>query len=128
MCKLDLIFAIQRNLNTMIAKKNNLSDLEDLMDSDYGDSSVRRKWINRFADAMQSELTELTDSTKEWWWKESKFDVQNAKVELIDILHFWVSCCQCLGMEPSDVYDMYVKKNQVNIDRQNKGYRKKEDI
>ena len=128
MDKLDLLFQMQRELNIKIAKKNGIQDLWDLMEFDHGETSTRRKWLENFSDAMQSELVELTDSTKKWWWKQSDFDEQNARVELIDLLHFWISSCQALGMEPSDIVDLYIKKNDLNHIRQEKDYGKNKEV
>jgi dimeric dUTPase (all-alpha-NTP-PPase superfamily) len=57
-----------------------------------------------------------------WWAKYQKFDRQNAKVEVVDIMHFLVSIAQVLGMSADDIFDAYCKKNEVNHERQDSGY------
>jgi len=77
---------------------------------------------------MQQELGELVDSVPwKWWAKYQKFDEQNAKVEIVDLFHFLVSLAQTLGLSADDVYQAYVKKNQVNFQRQESGYVRKDE-
>jgi len=77
---------------------------------------------------MQQETAELVDSVPwKWWAKYQKFDEQNARVEVVDLFHFLVSLAQTLGMSADDVYGAYVKKNQVNLQRQENGYAKKDE-
>ncbi|MCK4277473.1 MAG: hypothetical protein KAX78_13215, partial [Phycisphaerae bacterium] len=45
-------------------------------------------------------------------------DIQNARVEATDMLFFWISICQLLGMGPQDVYRLYAKKLAINHRRQ----------
>ena len=87
-------------------------------------------WINNYLAAMSNELEELRDCTF-WkhWCKEAKqgnrfllHDLQNAKVEVIDMLFFWISLAQCLGMDAKDVMRIYNQKLGVNHSRQNNGY------
>ena len=51
-----------------------------------------------------------------------KFDKQNARVEVVDIMHFLVSIAQVLGMSADDIFDAYCKKNAINHERQDSGY------
>lgn len=91
--------------------------------------TLRNKWVKNYNLAMQQECAELLDSTNWKWWRTKKdlFDEQNISVELIDILHFWMSACQVMGLTPEDVYRMYKAKNQVNYDRQKVGYVEKDE-
>jgi len=45
----------------------------------------------------------------------------------VDLFHFLISIAQVLGMSADDVFQAYVKKNQVNIQRQESGYVKKDE-
>jgi len=87
-------------------------------------------WLNNYIAAMSNELEELRNCTF-WkhWCKEAKQgkrfcvnDLQNAKVEVTDMLFFWISLAQCLGMDADDVVRLYNQKLQVNHNRQNNGY------
>ena len=88
----------------------------------------KTRWILNYTRAMQQELAELVDSVPwKWWAKYQKFDEQNAKVEIVDLFHFLVSLAQTMGLSADDVYQAYVKKNQVNFQRQETGYVKKDE-
>jgi dimeric dUTPase (all-alpha-NTP-PPase superfamily) len=88
----------------------------------------KAKWILNYTRAMQQELAELVDSVPwKWWAKYQKYDEQNARVEVVDLFHFLISLAQTLGMSADDVYQAYVKKNQVNHQRQETGYAKKDE-
>ena len=88
----------------------------------------KTKWVLNYCRAMQQELAELTDSVPwKWWAKYQKFDEQNARVEVVDLFHFLISLAQVLGMSADDVFNAYVKKNQVNFQRQESGYTNKDE-
>jgi len=87
-------------------------------------------WLNNYIAAMSNELEELRDCTY-WkhWCKEAgqgkRFllhDLQNAKVEVTDMLFFWISLAQCLGLDADDVVRLYEQKLKVNHARQDSGY------
>ncbi len=83
----------------------------------------KTKWILNYTRAMTQEMAELTDSVPwKWWAKYQKFDEQNARVEVVDLFHFLISMAQVLGMSSDDVFNAYVKKNEVNFKRQEGGY------
>ena len=83
----------------------------------------RQQWVLNYCRAMTQEIAELTDSVPwKWWAKYQKFDEQNARVEVVDLFHFLISCAQVLGMSADDVFNAYVKKNEVNFKRQESGY------
>lgn len=88
----------------------------------------KAKWILNYCRAMTQEIAELTDSVPwKWWAKYQKFDPQNARVEVIDLLHFLISIAQVLGMSPDDFYEAYTKKHKVNVARQDSGYHTKDE-
>ncbi len=116
MDKLDEIFELQESLNHRIGVET-----KDLTDEE------KTEWLLNYSRAMQQELAELVDSVPwKWWAKYQKFDQQNARVEVVDLFHFLISLAQVLGMTPGDVHDAYVKKNKVNIERQDDGYSAKD--
>lgn len=117
MDKLENIFDLQEQLNLRIGV-----DMEKMNDDD------RANWILNYVRAMQQELAELTDSVPwKWWAKYQEFDKQNARVEIVDLFHFLISLAQVMGMSAEDVHEAYLKKNQVNHDRQESGYSKKDE-
>lgn len=88
----------------------------------------KTKWVLNYCRAMTQEMAELTDSVPwKWWAKYQKFDEQNARVEVVDLFHFLISLAQVLGMSADDVFNAYVKKNEVNFQRQDSGYTVKDE-
>lgn len=94
------------------------------------DPQLAGKWLNNFLMAMASEVEELRDCTY-WkhWCKEAQqgrrfelHDLQNARVEVIDMLFFWISLAQCLGLDADGVMKLYDQKLSVNHSRQDRGY------
>ncbi|HNQ72366.1 MAG TPA: dUTPase [Verrucomicrobiota bacterium] len=86
------------------------------------------KWLLNYARAMSQELAELVDSVPwKWWARYQQFDEQNARVEVVDLFHFLISMAQVLGMSADDVFAAYCKKNEVNFQRQENGYRVKDE-
>ncbi len=82
--------------------------------------------LKNYLDALVSECHELQDCLS-WkhWYREAKEgrqyelqDLQNARVEATDMLFFWVSICQILGLTPEDVYRLYEAKLGINHRRQ----------
>ena len=117
MDKLENIFDLQEQLNARIGV--NMKDMDD---------DERAKWILNYVRAMQQELAELTDSVPwKWWANYQAFDKQNAKVEIVDLFHFLISLAQVMGMSAEDIHEAYLKKNQVNHDRQETGYSSKDE-
>lgn len=115
--KLEEIFALQDALNKRIGV-----NMETLTEEE------RVHWVLQYSRAMQQELAELVDSVPwKWWAQYQSFDEQNARVEVVDLFHFLISLAQVLGMTPEDVYNAYVKKNEVNHQRQDSGYVAKDE-
>jgi len=116
MDKLENIFELQEQLNSRIGV--NMQGMEE---------AEQTKWILNYVRAMQQELSELTDSVPwKWWAKYQEFDEQNARVEVVDLFHFLISMAQVLGMSADDVFQAYLKKNEVNFKRQESGYTEKD--
>jgi len=83
----------------------------------------KTQWVLNYCRAMTQEIAELTDSVPwKWWANYQKFDEQNARVEVVDLFHFLISLAQVLGMSADDVFNAYLKKNEVNFQRQASGY------
>ncbi|MCX6921873.1 MAG: dUTPase [Verrucomicrobia bacterium] len=111
------LFRMQKSLNERIGVRT-----EGLSDED------KTKWLLNYCRAMSQEIAELTDSVPwKWWAKYQKFDEQNARVEVVDLFHFLISLAQVLGMSADDVFNAYVRKNEVNFKRQETGYTVKDE-
>jgi dUTP pyrophosphatase len=122
---LEEIFAMQRDLNRYTLAQNGQADYDAIP----ADRALQNTWVRNYALAMTQEIAELVDSTNWKWWrtKVDLFDEQNLRVELVDILHFWVSACQVMGLSATDVHRMYLQKNAVNRQRQDRGYLEKDE-
>jgi len=111
------LFRMQKALNERIGVQT-----EAMSEAD------KTKWVLNYCRAMTQEMAELTDSVPwKWWAKYQKFDEQNARVEVVDLFHFLISLAQVLGMSADDVFNAYVKKNEVNFQRQDSGYAVKDE-
>jgi len=132
-------FAAQSVLNKFVgfddekfrAAFSDCSPKKALGEVDYDECLLEAgRWIDDFLKAMNNEIEELRDCTF-WkhWCKEAqdgeRYKIKNvtsARNEVIDILHFWISLAQALGMTGDMVKDMYLKKLDKNIHRQVVGY------
>ena len=56
------------------------------------------------------------------WWSKDTLDLQNIRVELIDILHFLISAMISSGLSAEKVFDIYTQKHAINQARQDAGY------
>ena len=112
--KLKEVFEMQKKLNEKINP--------DLY-SDIQDPEVKRQRYLDFDLALRQEMSEAIDSLNWKWWKKDEDDWGNIKVELVDMLHFWVSMCTVAGLDAEEVYALYFKKNELNFKRQNEGYK-----
>ncbi|MEE9295977.1 MAG: dUTPase [Phycisphaerae bacterium] len=120
---LEKMFASQAELNERIG-----FDTRKLKGS--FDPQLAGEWLNDYIAAASNELEELRDCTY-WkhWCAEAKagkrfklFDLQNARVEVIDLFFFLISMAQCVGLDAKDVYELYLKKLEVNHQRQMNNY------
>ena len=114
--RLEDMFAMQAQLNRRIG-----------VDTETLPEDRQPEWVLNYCRAMQQELAELVDSVPwKWWAKYQTYDKQNARVEVVDLFHFLISLAQVLGLSARDVHDLYLQKNQVNVQRQDSGYTKKD--
>ncbi|OQA29663.1 MAG: dUTPase [Verrucomicrobia bacterium ADurb.Bin345] len=114
---LEHIFEMQAGLNRRIG-----------VDTTALPDEQQKEWLLNYCRAMTQELAELTDCVPwKWWAKYQTFDKQNARVEIVDILHFLISAAQVVGLSARDVYDAYTAKNKVNFQRQDSGYTTKDE-
>lgn len=126
---LKSLFKLQEELNTKIGRplapwKEGINKGEDtslLLAGEMLDDLIK---------AVSSELEELRDCTY-WkhWQKEARegkryqiHDLQEAKKEVIDLLHFFISIALWVGMDAEEMYEMYVKKNKINFKRMDNDY------
>ena len=121
--RLAQLFEWQAELNKRIG-----FDAEALREN--FDPKVSGEWVNNYLAAMSNELEELRDCMF-WkhWCKEAKegrrfevHDLQNARVEVTDMLFFWISLALSLGVNADDAFRLYQQKLGVNHNRQDDNY------
>ena len=133
MDKLEHLFALQASLNDRIFQKRALkgqdgqvlstSDLVDLAKSAApAPGSDTAVWLANYLKALQDESRELGEEIPWKWWSKEKLDLEAIRVEIVDILHFWISMALVSGLDAAEVHRLYLLKNQVNLDRQDNGY------
>jgi dimeric dUTPase (all-alpha-NTP-PPase superfamily) len=132
---LDKIFEMQTELNDYVFTKNKLKDKsgQDLNMQAIIAAVTRNKvmvndlpneWLVNYSKAMKEELIELDEELLWKWWSKDEIDMQNIRVELIDVLHFLVSAMMCAGLDAEKVFDIYQQKHAVNLKRQDANYKK----
>ncbi len=115
--KLEGIFFLQKLLNKRIGA-----------DTDKMTETERQQWILNYCRAMAQEVAEPTDCVPwKWWASYQKFDKQNARVEIVDLLHFLISLAQVMEITPDELFEAYTKKHRVNLNRQESGYTVKDE-
>ena len=132
---LSKIFQMQTELNDYVFDNNRLKDnngntltMQAIFDAVNNNAlkvnDLPNEWLANYSKAMAEEVREL-DADLLWkWWSKDEIDIQNIRVELIDILHFLVSAMICAGLTPERVFDVYQQKHSVNLNRQDTGYSK----
>lgn len=132
---LTSIFSMQAELNDYVFEKNKLTDnadnkltmstiLASAMNNELMVNDLPNTWLSNYSKAMSEELKELDEDLLWKWWSKDKINIQNIRVELIDIQHFLVSAMIAAGLTPDKVFDVYCQKHAVNINRQDSGYSK----
>lgn len=130
---LQAIFAMQADLNNYVFVKNGIGDgsgapltmqaiIEQAGTGKLSVNDLPNQWLVRYSRAMAEELAELDQDLLWKWWSKDKIDLQNIRVELIDILHFLISAMISAGLSADKVFDIYRQKHAVNLARQDAGY------
>jgi len=105
---LETLFKLQKELATITSGR-------------YPQAKEER--ISALATAIIHEAVEVQRLTNwKWWKKATKFDEVQAREEVIDLWHFLIQMSIELGMTPNEIAEEYLRKNQINKERQEKGY------
>jgi len=143
--RLEHMFEIQKAFADLCYTMNDLRDKEgkiltvDRIAEDaenlrlkYSDLMV--PWVWDMHRAMTDELREVAEILPWKHWSKSEVGekehpectseerLNHLRLELIDIIHFLMEALMFTGLSSKDVYDLYVQKNMVNIERQEKAY------
>jgi dimeric dUTPase (all-alpha-NTP-PPase superfamily) len=134
--KFEELFRLQEVLNDFVFAKQDLRDKngnvltmaalrEQALGTELlGPNTEVNQWLRKYLEALTDESRELGEELLWKWWSKDKLDMQNIRVEIVDQLHFWLSLAITAGMDAEKIFDIYVQKNKVNIERQNAGYSK----
>lgn len=133
---LTQIFSMQVDLNDKVFRKKGITNEHGrLMESaylyfkanssgDHGPNSLTNVWLSNYLTALLDECRELREELLWKWWSKDTLDMQNIRVEIVDIVHFVVSLCIAAGIDSTKLMDIYYQKWNVNMSRQDNGYSK----
>lgn len=134
--KLAEMFRMQSLLNDHVFAKKDIRDREGntltmqtlfaqgANDKALGPNTEVNQWLANYLTALDDESRELREELLWKWWSKDSLNMQNIRVEIVDQLHFWISLALTAGMDADKVFDIYLQKNRVNIERQNNDYSK----
>lgn len=118
--KLDDIFKNQYDLQKYLGTFEKFNSSE----------AMRQQYINQMILAIHEEAVEIMkesayknpDYVPFGWKKGQEFNKDKFKEEIVDIIHFIVNLCISVNMTSDELYNRYMKKNQENYKRKDKGY------
>jgi NTP pyrophosphatase (non-canonical NTP hydrolase) len=131
--KLDELFSSQSFLNDAIFQKRSLMgqdgrnlSMDRLVSLARGEAiapgSDTAVWLSNYLKALQDEARELGEEVPWKWWSKEKLDMEAIRVEIVDILHFWISLALTAGLDAEETLRLYRLKNEINLKRQDAGY------
>ena len=85
-------------------------------------AGLPNQWLRNYLWALRDECRELDEELLKKWWSRDRLDVQNIRVEIVDMLHFLVSLALTADLDAEDLHRLYIKKNEINLQRQDSGY------
>lgn len=133
--KLQDIFSLQGELNDGIFKKQDIRGPDGnvltmgaihaaLERGELGPNGLPNQWLRNYLRALQGESAELEQDLLWKWWSKDKIDIQNIRVEIVDLMHFLTSLALAAGLSADEFHRLYTAKHRVNQERQDKGYSK----
>jgi dimeric dUTPase (all-alpha-NTP-PPase superfamily) len=133
--KLHDIFQLQSELNDGIFKKQDIHGPDGqvltmaairaaLERGETGPNGLTNQWLRNYLRALEGESKELEEELLWKWWSKDKIDMQNIRIEIVDLMHFLTSLALTAGLSADDFHRLYTEKHRVNHERQEKGYSK----
>ena len=133
--KLKDIFELQAHLNDGIFKKQDIRGPDGqvlttaalqaaLARGELGPNGLTNQWLRNYLKALTEEAAELDQELLWKWWSKDKIDLQNIRVEIVDLMHFLTSLAIVSGLSADEFHRLYTAKHRVNADRQEQGYSK----
>ncbi len=131
--KLKDIFALQAELNDGIFAKQNIRGPDGQVLTmaaiqaaqerrELGPNGLPNQWLRNYLRALQEESKELEQDLLWKWWSKDQIDIQNIRVEIVDLMHFLTSLALTAGLSADEFHRLYTAKHRVNQQRQEKGY------
>jgi dimeric dUTPase (all-alpha-NTP-PPase superfamily) len=135
MDKLADIFQLQGELNDQIFKKQDIRDRDGkvltmaaiqaaLERGELGPNGLPNTWLRNYLKALSAEAEEVSEELLWKWWSKDQIDMQNIRVEIVDIMHFLTSLALISGLTAEEFHRLYTAKHRVNQNRQDQGYSK----
>lgn len=79
----------------------------------------RSPWVLNLCRALIQETAGLTDCVPwRWWTVYEKFDKQQARARIAELLHLLVAAALVLEMSADDLFDLFTKKHRLTFPRQ----------
>ena len=133
--KLKDIFELQAHLNDAIFQKQGIRGPDGkvlttasihgaLEHGELGPNGLPNQWLRNYVKALQEETVELEQELLWKWWSKDKIDLQNIRVEIVDLMHFLTSLAIVSGLSAEEFHRLYTAKHRVNTTRQDQGYSK----
>ncbi len=133
--KLEEIFAKQAELNDAIFAKQGIRGPDGkvltmqaiagaLEREELGPNGLPNLWLRNYLTALKAEATEVEQDLLWKWWSKDRIDLQNIRVEIVDLMHFLTSMALVAGLRAEDFHRLYTRKHEVNHQRQDQGYSK----
>lgn len=133
MDRLEEIFRLQTELNDKVFRKQDIRGPDgnvlsmaalqaSLARGELGPNGLANQWLRNYLKALREEADELDRELLWKWWSKDTLDLQNIRVEIVDLLHFLVSLAMAAGLTAEEFHRLYVKKGEVNRQRQEQGY------
>lgn len=133
--KLHDIFELQGELNDGIFVKQNIRGPDGqplsmsairaaLERGELGPNGLPNLWLRNYLRALQEEGAELEQELLWKWWSKDALDLQNIRVEIVDLMHFLTSLALAAGLSAEEFHRLYTAKHRVNQQRQEQGYAK----
>ena len=126
------LFTDHEDLSDFINKKGGIKEGLDFLracarSGRNGCNDTSTLWLRRYTSAIKAEVEELDQSIPWKWWRSERTDLQNVRIELIDIFHFLMSAAAAAGMDGRDFINLYYQKRKLNFDRQVVGFKKNDN-
>lgn len=87
------------------------------------EESLKTRTALKFT-ALQVEVAEWANASRcfKYWSKKPAEPKERLIDEAADVMHFFLSICNDMGISAEELYEGYLKKNEENYRRQDNGY------